>query len=89
MFWGVITLEWLKSLNCLHKVAYETIGMLFLVESLGQEQIMKIGNFHDDDVWLQLPEFISFLLFKFVNSTEVYRTRALICTRKQQTEGFW
>ena len=62
MFWGVITLEWLKSLNCLHKVAYETIGMSFLIESLGQEQIMKIGNFHDDDVWLQLPEFISSLL---------------------------
>ena len=21
-----------------------------------------IGHFHDDDIWLQLPEFISFLL---------------------------
>ena len=23
---------------------------------------LVIGHFHDDDIWLQLPEFISFLL---------------------------
>ena len=29
------------------------------------------------------------LLFKFVNPAEDYRTIALICIRKQQTQGFW
>ena len=29
------------------------------------------------------------LLFKFVNPAEDERTIALICTRKQQTQGFW
>ena len=33
----------------------------------------EIRHFHDDDIWLQLPEFISFLvfLFKFVNPADV------------------
>jgi len=36
------------------------------------EQNTKIGQLHDDDIWLQLPEFIFgfALLFKFVNPAE-------------------
>ena len=30
------------------------------------EKTSTIGNFHDDDIWLQLPEFISFL-FSYLN----------------------
>ena len=26
------------------------------------QSFIPIGHFHDDDIWLQLPEFISFLL---------------------------
>ena len=33
--------------------------------------------------------FVFAFLFKFVNAAEDYRTIALICTRKQQTKGFW
>ena len=35
-------------------------------------QCIYIGHFEDHDIWLQLPEFISFmlLLFKFVNPAE-------------------
>ena len=33
--------------------------------------MVSIGHFHDDYIWLQLPEFISFLLlFKSVNPAE-------------------
>ena len=43
---------------------------------------LTIGHFHDDDIWLQLREFIS-LLLSYLNLSIL----ALICTRKQQTEG--
>ena len=33
--------------------------------------------------------FVFALLFKFANSAEDKRTIALICRRKQQTQGFW
>ena len=33
--------------------------------------------------------FVFALLFKFANSAEDKRTIALICTRKQHTQGFW
>ena len=34
-------------------------------------------------------DFVFAFLFEFVNPAEDYRTIALICTRKQQTKGFW
>ena len=54
--------------------------------------ICIIGHFEDDDIGLQLPEHflnIFAFLFIFVHPAEIYATIALICTRKQQTEGFW
>ena len=51
-----------------------------------RRQFSSIGQLHDND-WLQLPEFGFALLFKFVNPAEEWRTIALICTRKQQTQG--
>ena len=37
-----------------------------------KDSFALIGQLHDDDIWLQLPEFISVLLclFKFVNPAE-------------------
>ena len=41
------------------------------------------GHFHDDDIWLQLPVFISFL-FSYLNLASRWGlTTALICTRKE------
>ena len=51
-----------------------------------RRQLSSIGQLHDND-WLQLPEFGFALLFKFVNPAGEWRTIALICTRKQQTQG--
>ena len=36
--------------------------MVFSLETFNMNKKNVIGNFHDDDIWLQLPEFISFLL---------------------------
>ena len=33
--------------------------------------------------------FVFSFIFKFCNPTEVWKTKALICTRKQNHEGFW
>ena len=43
----------------------------------------RTGHFHDDDIWLQLPVFISFL-FSYSNLASCWGlTTALICTRKE------
>ena len=53
--------------------------------------LVSIGHLHDDLFLLLRPEFTSFFsfIFKSGNPSEVKITKALICTRKECTEGFW
>ena len=42
---------------------YATIEFLIcLCGASSNSEFVGMGHFHDDDIWLQLPEFISFLL---------------------------
>ena len=53
--------------------------------------LVSIGHLHDDLFLLLRPEFTSFFsfIYKSGNPSEVKITKALICTRKECTEGFW
>ena len=53
--------------------------------------VETIGHLHDGVILLLRPESSSFFffIFKFGNSSEVKKTKALIRKRKQNPEGFW
>ena len=53
----------------------------------GAKHVMRLVSFYYHD---QNPLGLIFpFIFKFGNPSEVYKTEALICTRKQNPEGVW